>query len=138
MPDIAHTANDMITGMTPTLRDGSFVFGISDDPKVIADLIPMAICTFQENEGTSMILPLDVAQNASFDCAAPMSCITLNVYSSLEGCGLTAAVATALSDNGIACNMVAAFHHDHAFVPTDHAQEAVTVLLELQNGQPNS
>ena len=121
MPDIAHTATDMITGMTPTLRDGSYVFGISIDPKAIAELAPTAICTFQEDEGTSMILPFDVAQNAGFDCSAPMCCVTLNVYSSLEGCGLTAAVATALSDKGIACNMVAAFHHDHAFVPADRA-----------------
>ena len=137
MPEIAHSTVDMITGMTPTLRDGSFVFGISDDPKIVAALFPATICTFQEHEGTSMILPFDVAQTAGFDCSAPMSCITLNVYSSLEGCGLTAAVATALSDKGIACNMVAAFHHDHAFVPSDRADEAVKVLLDLQNGEPS-
>ena len=61
-----------------------------------------------------------------------MRCITLNVYSSLEGVGLTAAVATALAENGIACNMVAAFHHDHAFVPDALSQKAMQVLKELQ------
>ena len=43
--------------------------------------------------------------------------ITLQVYSDLEGVGLTAAVATALAEEGIPCNVVAALHHDHLFVP---------------------
>jgi hypothetical protein len=46
-----------------------------------------------------------------------MACLTLRVHSALDGVGLTAAVASALAEIGIPCNMVAAFHHDHAFVP---------------------
>jgi hypothetical protein len=57
--------------------------------------------------------------------------ITLNVFSALEGVGLTAAVAVALADAGIACNMVAAFHHDHVFVPEAQAEAALKVLREL-------
>ncbi len=128
MTDIAHSAQDMISGMTPVLREGKFVFAMAPDGAALPD----AISVFQEDEGTSMILPLDTATKAGYDCADTMRCITLNVYSSLTGCGLTAAVATALSDNGIACNMVAAFHHDHAFVPTDRAEEALSILMALQ------
>ena len=62
-----------------------------------------------------------------------MRCITLNVFSSLEGVGLTAAVSAALGDNGIACNMVAAFHHDHVFVPSKMGDQALEVLLSLQS-----
>jgi hypothetical protein len=61
-----------------------------------------------------------------------MRCITLNVYSALDGVGLTAAVARALADLGIACNMVAGFHHDHAFVPATRADDALQGLLALQ------
>ena len=61
-----------------------------------------------------------------------MALITLNVYSALDGVGLTAAVATALARAGIACNMVAALNHDHVFVPIERAQEALAVLLALQ------
>ncbi|MEN8896009.1 MAG: ACT domain-containing protein [Yoonia sp.] len=131
MPEIVKDTTDMIAGMTPELRDGSYVFAMSDDPA----LVIQSICTFRETEGLSLILPLNTAQDAGFDCSAPMRCITLNVYSSLEGVGLTAAVATALSNAGIACNMVAAFHHDHAFVPANKAEAAVNILLSLQNGQ---
>jgi len=128
MHDIAHTAHDMISGMTPMLRDGEFIFAISPDRTVLPD----AICVFQEVEGTSMILPKAAAKAAGFDCDQPMRCITLNVYSSLDGCGLTAAVATALCDHAIACNMVAAYHHDHAFVPADRADDALAILKALQ------
>ena len=62
----------------------------------------------------------------------PMCCITLNVYSSLEGVGLTAAVSNALRENAIPCNMVAAFHHDHVFVPSKMCDQAMEVLTSLQ------
>jgi hypothetical protein len=58
--------------------------------------------------------------------------ITLTVFSSLEGIGLTAAVSDALTRDGIPCNMVAAYHHDHVFVPSDKAERAMAVLIDLQ------
>jgi hypothetical protein len=45
--------------------------------------------------------------------------------------GLTAAVAGALADLGIPCNMVAAYHHDHAFVPEADADRAMEALRGL-------
>ena len=79
-----------------------------------------------------MLLPVDLAKKSGFSVDQPMSCITLNVYSSLEGVGLTAAVSAALGDNSIPCNMVAAFHHDHVFVPTEMCDRAMEVLTSLQ------
>jgi hypothetical protein len=73
-----------------------------------------------------------VARKSSLNTDQPMRCITLNVYSALDGVGLTAAVATVLGDADIPCNMVAAFHHDHVFVPADMAERALAVLVELQ------
>jgi hypothetical protein len=60
--------------------------------------------------------------------------IALGVQSSLEAVGLTAAVAGALARQGISANMVAAFHHDHVFVPADRAEEALACLLDLRGG----
>jgi hypothetical protein len=57
--------------------------------------------------------------------------ITLMVHSALEGVGLTAAVAAALAEVGIACNVVAAFHHDHLLVPWDRRDEALVLLQRL-------
>lgn len=63
--------------------------------------------------------------------------ITLTVHSDLQAVGLTAAVATSLADAGISCNVVAAAHHDHLFVPVESAGLAIAVLQALQDrGRP--
>ncbi|WP_299356741.1 ACT domain-containing protein [uncultured Shimia sp.] len=133
MADIAHSAHDMIAGMTPDLRPGQFVFASIKDPEQATRLLVDALGTYNEAEGLSLLLPLDVAQAEGLSCDHPMRCITLNVYSALDGVGLTAAVATALAENGIACNMVAAHHHDHAFVPAESAERALALLKGLQS-----
>lgn len=119
----------MIAGMTPTLRPETYHFCLLRTPD--ADLIDAALATFKEDEGLSVILEGSVAAAANLAIDQPMRCITLNVYSALDGVGLTAAVAVALADGGIACNMVAAFHHDHAFVPADMADQALAMLQDL-------
>ncbi len=133
MPEVAKTARDMIAGMTPTLQPGIFVFITTGNPALIKSLSSQAISTFKEEEGMSLIVPVEVAEDKGLDVEHPMRCITLNVYSSLEGVGLTAAVSTALGDAGIPCNMVAAYHHDHVFVPSDKSRTAMDVLARLQS-----
>lgn len=129
MTEVVHDAREMLAGMTPTLHPHRFVFvqAVGDD---WARLNPMGM--FREAEGTSLILDLATATAEGFATDAPMALITLNVYSALEGVGLTAAVASALARAEIACNMVAALRHDHVFVPADQAQAALTILLDLQ------
>lgn len=124
----------MIAEMTPELLPGDYVFCTVRAPEHAAGLIGSALAIFREEEGLSLILPKDRAAAAGFPADAVMRCIRLNVYSALDGVGLTAAVAGALAGAGIACNMVAAFHHDHAFVPGDRAEEAVAILVALQAG----
>lgn len=119
----------MVAGMTPDLKPGAYVFCAAGD-RDWAALEPLAM--FREAEGVSLILERGAARAAGFPVEAPMALITLNVYSALDGVGLTAAVATALARAGIACNMVAALNHDHVFVPIERAQEALAVLLALQ------
>lgn len=120
----------MIRGMRPELRPGRFVFAASED----AELLAQAVGSFREAEGMSLILPVEVAEGAGLPVDVPMRQVMLGVFSALDGVGLTAAVAAALAERGIACNMVAAFRHDHAFVPEERAEEAVEVLLALASG----
>jgi hypothetical protein len=120
---------EMVAGMSPDLKRGEYVFCAAGDRDWPA-LNPLAM--FREAEGVSLILERGVAEAAGFPVAAPMALITLSVYSTLDGVGLTAAVAGALAQAGIACNMVAALNHDHVFVPIDRANEAVGILLQLQ------
>ncbi|PIB92068.1 ACT domain-containing protein [Caulobacter sp. FWC2] len=129
MSQVIRGAREMVAGMTPDLKPGAYVFCAAGD-RDWAGLAPLAM--FREADGVSLILEREAAQAAGFPVEAPMALITLNVYSALDGVGLTAAVATALAEAGIACNMVAALNHDHVFVPAGRADDAVEILRQLQ------
>jgi len=63
--------------------------------------------------------------------------ISLGVHSSLEAVGLTALLSSRLADLGISANVIAAFHHDHFFVPWERKDEAVEALSHPQeSGTP--
>lgn len=119
----------MIAGMSPALQPGRWAFVTSDDPVLRA----RAIATIRETEGLSLIVPADLAPGAS-----AMAMITLEVPSALDGVGLTAAVATALAEAGIPCNMVAGHHHDHVFVPTAMAGAALAILAARAAAEPRN
>jgi hypothetical protein len=117
----------MVRAMRPERVPGAFAF-VSMTAEAAAPLMSRARGVFVEEEGVSLLLP--VAE----DAADAMAQITLQVHSALDGVGLTAAVAGALAAEGIPCNMIAATHHDHVFVPVALAERAVAVL-EARAGQ---
>lgn len=122
----------MIGGMDPVLYPGAFVFCTVRDADRAAIALPLALASFREDEGLSLLLTVEQAAQMGLSQDGPMRRITLNVYSSLGGVGLTAAVSAALTERGIACNMIAATMHDHVFVPIDQADEALDALRALQ------
>lgn len=124
----------MIAGMTPARRPGQWVYCCTTDAHILAAATPHAFALIHEAEGTTLILPLAAATALGFDTTLAMALITLNVFSDLEGIGLTAAVADALTQARIPCNVVAGFHHDHVFVPEGDADRAMTALIALQRG----
>jgi hypothetical protein len=127
MGDRVRDTDSMIAGMSPRLVPGVFVYRtVSGDE--MAALLPQARSMFREDEGVSLVLP------GAPDDPLAMRQITLDVHSALDGVGLTAAVAAALAAEGIPCNIIAAHHHDHVFVPVGQAESAVAVLRALAGG----
>ncbi|NNF02820.1 MAG: ACT domain-containing protein [Rhodothermales bacterium] len=123
--------SELIASMEPELHDQEFVFvvlpgGAYGDG---ADLRPIG--AFGEKEGLTLIVPAERARSAGLRDDDIFRMITLTVHSSLSAVGLTAAVAHALTDRGISANVVAAFHHDHVFVPAERAEEALAALRAL-------
>lgn len=116
----------MIAGMRPEAMPGEWVFCTVDEAQAVR-LAPRALGSFREAEGLSLILPREDAAARGIGGAA-MRQITLQVHSALDGVGLTAAVAETLAGAGIPCNVVAAHHHDHVFVPAERAEEALALL----------
>ncbi len=118
----------MIAGMDPDLRPGTFIYAISEDPSLMAQ----SFAVVREDEGVTLVVPLELAKTAGLDCSQPFACITLNVHSALEGVGLTAAVSEALANQGIPANVIAGYHHDHILVPMDQAKRALQALRDRQ------
>jgi hypothetical protein len=121
----------LVAGMRPELREGEFFFCVLRTP---GELPPgVALGTFAEDEGITAIVPRADAERAGLLGAGPFRAITLTVHSSLGAVGFTAIVSRALSDAGIPANIIAAFHHDHLFVPADRAGDALHVLRRLSD-----
>lgn len=86
------------------------------------------IMTFREEESITLITKKEVADQLQLHYSFIASWITLTIHSSLEAVGLTAAFSKALSENGISCNVVAAFYHDHIFVDQKDTEKAMEIL----------
>lgn len=110
----------MLAGMAPLLDARRWAFAVVDSGAPYE-----AFAIIREDEGTTAIVP---------DLAGDFARITLTVHSALDGVGLTAAVAGALAERGIACNVVAGFHHDHLFVPWERHGDALAALAALSTG----
>ncbi|MFN3214535.1 MAG: ACT domain-containing protein [Henriciella sp.] len=115
-------------------RDGVWRFEtINKDAASWADLVNLrqvrdVAMLFQESEGLTVI--------TSADDKTPQdnrwAWLELSVYSDLQAVGFLAKVSAALSDAGVPCNAVAAYHHDHIFVPETKAEAAITAIQALR------
>ena len=117
--------------MEPVLQSGEYVFVSVGDS--IAMNSKEIIASFREKEGTTLILEKEKADKLHLEYDYVASWITLNVHSSLEAVGLTAAISNALAQARISCNVVAAYYHDHIFVGQSEAKAAMQVLTDLMN-----
>ncbi len=132
MPEPVRQSRQMLAQMNPRLDADEVVFCSTADEALAEKAQPFALGAFREAEGVSLILPRATAEALGFPVALPMRRIELTVHSALDGIGLTAAVASALAGEGIPCNVVAAFWHDHIFAPSGMAERALAVLQALQ------
>lgn len=121
----------LLASLEPVLADGVFVY-VTVPPETLNDYLPLKpVGLFFEEEGLTLILRQEAAEQAGLAASAPLRCITMMVHSSLEAVGMTAAMAAALTKEGISANVVAAYYHDHIFVPAADADCAVAALRAL-------
>jgi len=123
----------LLRSMSPELLEGEYVFCTVKNAHYgdYAEADPIA--SFTEAEGLTLVLLKDSAEQSGLDWQEEYRCITLGVHSSLQAVGLTAAVAGALAENGISANVIAAYFHDHVFIPSELASKALGILLALNN-----
>lgn len=123
--------NEMLRALAPRLRPGEFVFCTVPHSRQAecARLSPLAL--FREDEGLTLVIDPASADKADLDYDCVFRCITLGVNSNLDSVGLIAAVSTRLAQRGISANVIAAYHHDHIFVPAQLADDALAALQEF-------
>ena len=119
----------LLREMNPELHAGDFVFCSIEARDLPAIIEPLGL--FREKEGLTVILSNAEADQLGWPYSFIGGWITLNVHSALDAVGLTAAVSQALTRAGISCNVVAAYYHDHVFVPLKDAERALEVLQSL-------
>jgi hypothetical protein len=115
--------------MAPQLRPETFVYCTFPDFRLPAGINP--ICTFRETEGLTAIVERSEADLTEVPHVFEARLITLTVHSSLDAIGLLATVATHLAKANIPCNAIAAYHHDHLFVPRHLADDAMSLLASM-------
>ena len=119
----------LLASLSPRLNPGRFVFCSVPQPTVVQ--VAAALGSFREAEGTTLILAREEAERLGLAYDYLAAWITLEVHSSLAAVGLTAAFAKALAGEGISCNVIAGFHHDHLFVAEADAERAIAALQRL-------
>lgn len=120
----------LLRSMRPVLHGPVYVFAtLPLDGALAVTLQP--ILQFREVEGLTVVVESDAAVVAGLTGVFPCRMITLEIHSALDAVGFLAAVTTRLAREGIGVNPVAAYHHDHLFVPHDRAEDALRALEEL-------
>ena len=98
---------------------------------VTAVALPAGVRPFAnvlEEEGNTWVVALADAERHGLQVGLIVAWLTLEVHSALDAVGLTAACSGALAAAGIACNVLAGYHHDHLLVPVDDAKRALAIL----------
>ncbi len=119
----------LLNNLNPFLEKDLYVFVCTHELDNI-DLQDI-LCLYREAEGITLVLRKEVADKHKSGYSEVYAKITLQVYSSLNDVGLTAAVSTQLGNYNIPCNVIAAYHHDHIFVPENLKEQAMKALLEF-------
>lgn len=131
--DGEHNLEVLLRELNPALHAEPHVFVSLAAPP--ADLLAAARGVFREEEGTTLILSRAAAERAGLAAAEEWAWITLRVHSALGAVGMMAAVAAALAAEGISCNPVAGYYHDHLFVQWAARERAMAALGRLGVGQ---
>ena len=127
-----HNLEVLLSGMNAVLCEGTYVFVTRPGSGMPPDVAPRMM--FQEEEGTTFIVLREEAEALGWNYEFPSRMITLNIHSALDAVGFLARITTALANGGMGVNPVAAFHHDHLFIPEDRAADAMVILEQLSGG----
>lgn len=111
--------------LRPKLKPDTYAFVEVEN---VLSIPPQTIAVFQEDEGTTAIMPKNVAVKLNLKIVFEAAWIALTADTDLTDKGITAAFSQILADNNISCNVFAPINHDHIFVPYEDRQRTLELL----------
>lgn len=118
----------LLRSMRPTLHPLAHGYGLVSNGQAMPGPV---FARVEEAEGSTVIAPLADLASWGVKSNGEWARISLTVHSDLAAVGLTAAIATALTAEGITANVVAGYFHDHVFVPWAVRDRALATLQGL-------
>ena len=123
----------LIRNLEPRTLPDTYVFCSVEDANYGALSQAGPLASFAEAEGLTLVLTRESADEEGLAYEGTYRCISLQVHSSLEAVGLTAAVTGELATEGISANVIAGYHHDHIFVPSQQVDLALSLLESMSS-----
>lgn len=112
------------------VRAGTFAVITRRAPDAACEAVAQA--RIAEVEGVTYVVPEDFARAQGDPPGFIAAWLSLRVHSALNAVGVTAAVSGVLAEHGIACNVLAGFHHDHLLVPAARRDDAIAAIRSLR------
>lgn len=121
---------DILANLDVDVRAGTWVVITRRAPDAAADAVAEA--RVSEREGITYVVPEAFAMAQGEQPGFVAAWLSLRVHSALNAVGVTAAVSGVLAGRGIACNVIAGFHHDHLLVPAARRDDAIAAIRSLR------
>ena len=121
----------ILESIDPYLVDESFIFMTTDQSLSSISNALNPIASFLENEGLSLVITQAIADKNAITYDSVFSCISLGVHSSLESYGLISTISKELTQNNISTNVFSGYYHDHIFVQSSKAHQALEIISKI-------
>ena len=121
----------ILESIDPYLVDESFIFMTTDQSLSSISNTLNPIASFKENEGLSIVITQATADKNAITYDSVFSCISLGVHSSLESYGLISTISRELTQNNISTNVFSGYYHDHIFVQSSKAHQALEIISKI-------
>ena len=121
----------ILESIDPYLVDESFIFMTTDQSLSSISNTLNPIASFKENEGLSIVITQATADKNAITYDSVFSCISLGVHSSLESYGLISIISRELAQNNISTNVFSGYYHDHIFVQSSKAHQALEIISKI-------
>ncbi len=92
------------------------------------EFLSVSLAIVAEPEGTCVVVPSRLALSGFVKREGPFAAIRLNLQTSLYESGITARISALWAAKGIACNVLAGFHHDVFLCPWDRREESLALI----------